>query len=175
MANLSRFRCPACKFSLVVESRPPDIRLRCPVCGAGLIIKQSGSSEPTVELNPPTGGREAEPPYAAPVPSAETDYRYSAFISYRHVDPDRRWAQWLHERLETFRTPAALIRSRCLKRRLKPVFRDMDELPASSQLNDQIEFALRQAQFLIVICSRQTPASRRRCANCELPRPTWTS
>jgi hypothetical protein len=23
-------------------------------------------------------------------------YRFAAFVSYRHVEPDRAWAQWLH-------------------------------------------------------------------------------
>ena len=30
------------------------------------------------------------------VPRTAEDYRYAAFISYRHVEPDRSWAKWLH-------------------------------------------------------------------------------
>ncbi|MDR5728887.1 MAG: hypothetical protein RB191_15820 [Terriglobia bacterium] len=41
----------------------------------------------------------------------EEVYRYRAFISYRHVELDRKWTRWLVERLEAYRTPHALVRS----------------------------------------------------------------
>ncbi|NQT16010.1 MAG: toll/interleukin-1 receptor domain-containing protein, partial [Planctomycetes bacterium] len=88
------------------------------------------------------------------------DYGYSAFISYRHVEPDRKWAKWLHSALETYRVPKWLVEEQGVAPPLKPVFRDEEELPASSDLNDEIEVALRQSRFLIVVCSRQTPESR---------------
>ena len=37
--------------------------------------------------------------------AAEPAYRYAAFISYRHAPEDRRWAKWLHQKLETYRVP----------------------------------------------------------------------
>ncbi len=86
-------------------------------------------------------------------------YHYRAFISYRHVDRDRKWARWLIEKLETFRTPRALVRHGA-PLRIGHLFRDDDEIPASSDLSHQIEDALRASQFLIIVCSRDTPHSK---------------
>jgi CHASE3 domain sensor protein len=86
-------------------------------------------------------------------------YRYKAFVSYRHVERDRKWAQWLMERLEAFRPPRALEHdgeSHLLGR----LFRDDDEIPASSDLSHTIQDALKSSEFLIVVCSPDTPASK---------------
>jgi len=88
----------------------------------------------------------------------EEAYRYRAFISYRHTERDRKWAQWLIEKLETFRTPHALVRQG-VPSRIGRLFRDDDEIPASSDLSGQIEEALRVSKFLIVVCSPETPSS----------------
>lgn len=89
-----------------------------------------------------------------------SSFRYQAFISYRHVEPDRTWAKWLHASLETFRVPQALATSRGLPPRLGRCFRDEEELPASADLNAEIESALRDSRFLIVICSPRTVESQ---------------
>lgn len=86
-------------------------------------------------------------------------YRYEAFLSYRHADPDRRVAERLHRFLETYRVPAALV-ARGLPDRLHRIFRDREELPTSADLSAGINDALRDAAFLIVICSPRTPQSR---------------
>src|SRR5438128_2600189 len=86
---------------------------------------------------------------AAPAAPTEPAYRYAAFISYRHAPTDRRWAMWLHRALETYRVP----------RRLGRCFRDEDELPASADLSREIDQALEQSRFLIVVCSPRTPGS----------------
>jgi hypothetical protein len=86
-------------------------------------------------------------------------YRYDAFISYCHHPADRSWAKWLHQRLETYRTPRAL-RQRGVPERLRRVFRDEDELAASTDLGVRIDEALKSSRFLVVICSPRTPASR---------------
>ena len=44
--------------------------------------------------------------------------------------------------------------------RLRKIFRDEDEVPASSDLNDQIKTALLASRFLIVVCSAFTPRSK---------------
>lgn len=90
--------------------------------------------------------------------SPGTEFEYAAFISYRHVDPDRRWAKWLHTQLETYRIPKQLIADSTSKR-LGRVFRDEEELAASAQLSQEIDRALEQSRFLIVICSPRTPDS----------------
>ena len=88
----------------------------------------------------------------------EPPYLYDAFISYRHVDRDRKWAEWLIGALESYRTPAALQKLG-VPPRLRKVFRDEDEVPASSDLNDQIRQALVASRFLVVVCSPYTPRS----------------
>src|SRR4051812_11968296 len=84
---------------------------------------------------------------------------YSAFISYRHVKSDREWAVWLHRSLETYRTPLRL-RQTGVPPKLRKVFRDEDELAASADLGRSVREALALSDFLVVVCSRQTPASR---------------
>ncbi|HEX4293798.1 MAG TPA: toll/interleukin-1 receptor domain-containing protein, partial [Rhizomicrobium sp.] len=86
-------------------------------------------------------------------------YRYRAFISYRHTPRDRKWARWLIERLETYRTPRALVRAGAPSR-IGHLYRDDDEVPASSDLSHEIENSLRESQFLIVVCSPDTPKSK---------------
>lgn len=88
--------------------------------------------------------------------------RYSAFISYNHRDKD--WAAWLHRKLERYRIPDSLVgretRLGKLDRRLPPVFRDREELAASTNLAASVREALTQAHSLIVICSSSSARSR---------------
>jgi len=65
--------------------------------------------------------------------------RFAAFISYRHVEPDRRWAKWLYAALETYRVPAKLVEQRGILARVGRVFRDEEELPASADLSQEID------------------------------------
>lgn len=99
----------------------------------------------------------AGPPSEARAPAK---YRYAAFISYRHVEPDRRWAKRLHSMLENYRVPRKLMRDRGLPRRVGRIFRDEEELPASSELKAEIDTALKQSRFLIVVCSPRVVQSR---------------
>lgn len=89
-------------------------------------------------------------------------FRYWAFISYSHYD--RRWASWLHRKLERYRVPRRLVGgphwSGARPRRLYPIFRDRDELPSSADLGGVVHQALRESRYLIVLCSRHAAASR---------------
>lgn len=85
--------------------------------------------------------------------------RYGAFVSYRHTDPDRQWAKWLHSQLETYSVPKRLV-ALGVPSRIGRVFRDEEELPASADLSRRIDEALTAAKFLIVVCSPRTPESR---------------
>jgi WD40 repeat protein len=85
---------------------------------------------------------------------------YTAFISYRHADVDRRWAEWLHGALERYSVPSRLRQARALPARIGRVFRDEEELAASSDLSAEIASALERSRFLIVVCSPRTPGSR---------------
>lgn len=81
--------------------------------------------------------------------------RYWAFISYSHHDS--RWGQWLHKALETYRVPRRLVglanRDGKIPSRLSPVFIDREELPTSASLSGNIDQALQNSRYLIVICS----------------------
>jgi hypothetical protein len=94
----------------------------------------------------------------SPLPLEPDGFRYAAFIRYRHVEPDRAWAEWLHTALETYRVPRNL-RPGGFPPRLGKVFRDNEELTAAPDLGAEIEGALRASRALIVICSSKTPHS----------------
>jgi CTP:molybdopterin cytidylyltransferase MocA len=93
--------------------------------------------------------------------------RYSAFVSYRHMPRDRQWAIRIMAELEAYRTPKVLQRE-AFPDRIGHLFRDEDEIPASTDLSDQIKDALVRSDFLIVVCSPDTPASRWVCREIEL-------
>lgn len=84
--------------------------------------------------------------------------RYDAFISYRHTPLDMEFAKKVHTGLETYHVPAA-VRKKTGKKKIQRVFRDQEELPIGSDLNDNIASALRESEYLIVICSPETPSS----------------
>lgn len=81
------------------------------------------------------------------------DIKYDAFISYRHCDLDKFVAETLHEQLEAYRLPKKLRKSLSGRTKISRVFRDKDELPLTSNLEDPITKALSNSDFLIVICS----------------------
>lgn len=78
--------------------------------------------------------------------------RFAAFISYRHVKPDRGWAIWLQRSIEAFRIPPKLLPPGG-DAFLGPVFRDEEELSAGTELPARIQAALRRSDALIVVCS----------------------
>ncbi|MFI4964123.1 MAG: tetratricopeptide repeat protein [Caulobacterales bacterium] len=86
--------------------------------------------------------------------------KYSAFISYNHHD--RKIARWLHNALETYRIPRNLWGRESpigiLGPGLPPLFRDREELAASTDLATSVLAALQDSAWLIVIC---TPNARR--------------
>lgn len=84
--------------------------------------------------------------------------KYDAFISYRHSELDSAIAERLHRLLETYKVPKS-IAQKTGKKSIKRVFRDRDELPTSSNLSDNISTALKNSEYLIVICSPRTPES----------------
>lgn len=93
----------------------------------------------------------------------EQKYTYTAFISYKHAELDSFVAEKIHKRLESYRVPRSVLRSKQGKnlktRSIGRIFRDRDELPTASNLSDQINKALEESQFLIVICSPRTKQS----------------
>ena len=87
-------------------------------------------------------------------------YKYWAFISYASED-GRAWAAPLLRRIEAFRVPEPLIGHEhhgfAAPKRLRPLFRDRNELSAGPNLPQKLKDALEQSRYLIVICS---PRSR---------------
>ncbi len=83
-------------------------------------------------------------------------FKYDAFISYRHCEPDQSIALRLHELIERFRVPKSLLREG--ESKAFRLFRDREEL-TTKELSDSIEEALRSSEYLIVICSKRTPLS----------------
>jgi tetratricopeptide (TPR) repeat protein len=90
---------------------------------------------------------------------SESPIQYRAFISYSHKD--ERIASRLHRKLEAYRLPRKLRKSgQTDSSRIRPVFRDRDELASASSLTESIENALAASQALIVVCSPDAVASR---------------
>ncbi|MBV8214687.1 MAG: toll/interleukin-1 receptor domain-containing protein, partial [Verrucomicrobia bacterium] len=101
-------------------------------------------------------------PVPATVQSIDPDtFKYWAFISYSHRD--RKWGDWLHRALETYRVPkriaGQLTRDGPRPRRLFPIFRDREELRVSADLGNEINQALIQSRYLIIVCSPNSAKS----------------
>ena len=90
-----------------------------------------------------------------------SEIRYRAFLSYSHRD--RRFAEWLHRELETYRVPKRMVgaptKLGLVPARLHPIFKDREELSASGSLGEAITAALSHASALIVVCSPAAAAS----------------
>ena len=87
-----------------------------------------------------------------------SDYRYDAFISYRHIPRDMAAAEALQKLLEKHRLPAVSDGGK--SRRKLHIFRDQTELPTSGNLGEDIREALRESRYLIVVCSPDLKESR---------------
>ncbi|SCY64127.1 MTH538 TIR-like domain [Lachnospiraceae bacterium XBB2008] len=83
---------------------------------------------------------------------------YKAFISYRHKPIDKEVAQKIHFALEHYKIPKEL-KGKGAGNRLGKVFRDEEELPATGNLSESINYALEHSEFLIVVCTPDTPES----------------
>ena len=90
-----------------------------------------------------------------------SEYRYKAFISYSHAD--EAWARWLHSAIEAYRVPRNLVGSKTavgeVPARIKPIFRDRDELSSAVDLGSTVKKALSDSENLIVVCSPAGAAS----------------
>lgn len=87
------------------------------------------------------------------------DYQYTAFISYRHMQPDEAVAKKLHTLIENFSIPGDIKKSSGRKK-MGRVFRDQEELPLSTDLGSDIRTALENSEWLIAVCSPRYLESR---------------
>lgn len=82
--------------------------------------------------------------------------KYAAFISYRHVSPDKEIAKALQLALEY-----NLVRpNKNVPRHIRKVFLDTSELPTMEDLDAGILQALDESECLFVICSPDLPLSK---------------
>ena len=82
---------------------------------------------------------------------------YYAFISYQRKDEE--WAERLRNKLEHYHLPSGVRKQdTSLPKEIRPVFRDTLEL-AGGVLAKEIEMALQNSKFLIVICSPNSAKS----------------
>ena len=83
--------------------------------------------------------------------------KYKAFISYRHLPLQMEVAKAVHRRIEHYTVPKNLRKDGA--RKVGLVFRDQDELPIAGSLSANIQTALDNSEFLIVICTPETSGS----------------
>lgn len=88
-------------------------------------------------------------------------FKYTAFISYSHAD--KAVVERLHRALEGYKIPKTLVGRETpqgkVPEKFKPFFRDRDDLSAATNLSASIKKAMKQSQFLIVVCSPNAAAS----------------
>ena len=71
------------------------------------------------------------------------EYKYKAFISYRHIAPDMQAAERLQKLLEAYKPPKSLGK----KKENWRIFRDVSELQSSSDLSEIIKNAIESSEF----------------------------
>lgn len=81
---------------------------------------------------------------------------YYAFISYKREDEE--WAKWLQDKLEHYKFPTNLNGRTDLPKNIRPTFRDVTDLEPGL-LAEKIDTALRNSQWLIVVCSPRSAKS----------------
>ncbi len=90
------------------------------------------------------------------------NYKFWGFVSYSHQD--RRWGEWLHRAIESYRVPTRLIGVKgshgVVPSKLFPVFRDRADLSTAGGLDVELAKALEASRCLVLVCSRASAASR---------------
>jgi len=90
----------------------------------------------------------------------DTEYLYSAFISYKQSDAHKLISHTLQKLIETYRVPKELTHVKVTKNKLKKVFLDITDLSAVSNLPQELEQKIASSEFLIVLCSTDTITSK---------------
>lgn len=86
----------------------------------------------------------------------EQEKEYYAFISYKRED--EKWAKWLQNQLEHYRFSTNINGVTDIPKNIRPIFRDVTDL-ASGLLTEEINKALRNSKWLIIICSPRSAKS----------------
>lgn len=95
----------------------------------------------------------------------EDNKEYYAFISYKRED--EKWAKWLQDKLEHYKFPTNLNGRTDLPKHIRPTFRDVTDLEPGF-LSEKIENALRNSQWLIVVCSPRAAMSPWVCKEAQI-------
>ena len=95
------------------------------------------------------------------MPETEKQYQYYAFISYSRKNSAA--AKFLHRKLEHFPVPVKYVSPENLPGKgkfLRPIFRDRRDLEVSKDnFTVDIQKALENSRYLIVLCSPESAAS----------------
>lgn len=110
-----------------------------------------------------TGGKVVQQGEIRPPDGRERAARFRAFVSYAHADAAD--ARKLQARLEGYRLPRRMAArltgdAAAWGDRIGPVFRDREDLSASSDLSQAVREALAASRALVVLCTPATPASQ---------------
>ena len=92
------------------------------------------------------------------------DKKYFAFISYKRED--EKFAKWLQKNIEDYRFPTNLNGRTDLPKHIRPVFRDATDL-TPGLLSEEIDTALHNSEWLIVICSPRSAKSQWVCKEAQ--------
>lgn len=92
------------------------------------------------------------------------EQEYCAFISYKRED--EKWAKWLQDKLEHYCFPTNLNGRTDLPKNIRPTFRDVTDL-TPGLLAEEIDKALRNSEWLIVICSPRSAKSSWVCKEAQ--------
>ena len=84
------------------------------------------------------------------------EYKYFAFISYTRKD--EKWAKWLQYKLEHYNFPVKIGKDPSIPKKIRPIFKDTSEL-SGGVLSEELNKALIDSRYLIVICSPQAAKS----------------
>ena len=91
------------------------------------------------------------------------EYKFDAFISYRHLPTDQKIAEKIQNKLERFTPPYQSNTGRRNKNKKKQkklsLYLDESEYSAGGDLYEKIDTYLAQSRYLIFICSKETKDS----------------
>lgn len=95
--------------------------------------------------------------------------RYRAFFSYARADD--KLANWLHQQLDGYRTPKAMIAQDGalgpVPAKLFPIYRDRTDQDARGHLDQRLQEALEGSECLVVLCTPTSAKSQWVNHECE--------
>lgn len=86
----------------------------------------------------------------------EQGREFYAFISYKREDEE--WAKWLQDKLEHYHFPTNLNGRTDFPKNIRPIIRDVTDFTPGF-LTKEIDNALRNSEWLIVVCSPRSAKS----------------